>query len=292
MKQQIPLYLGIDGGGTKCKARLEDAQGNLLGEGMAGPANPVRGLEQSQRAVMDCTLMAMQQADLSQDQLTSVNACLGLAGVNVPLYANEYQEWNHPFATLHLMSDLQAACLGAHGNQDGAVIICGTGFNAGAYVDGQLTEIGGHGFELGDNASGARLGINAIRKALEVLDGISSGSGMVDAIYAYTQCTNANALFEKFHKANPSQFAALAPIVIQFAKQGDEQATEIVIACAQYIDLVVQRLQTLDPPRFSMIGGIAAPMYQWLSDNSKNALVEPLYSPEEGAILYARNPKN
>ncbi|MFT5840625.1 MAG: glucosamine kinase, partial [Flavobacteriales bacterium] len=28
----MDFFLGIDGGGTKCKARLEDAQGNLLAE--------------------------------------------------------------------------------------------------------------------------------------------------------------------------------------------------------------------------------------------------------------------
>ncbi|TRY29831.1 BadF/BadG/BcrA/BcrD ATPase family protein [Aliiglaciecola sp. M165] len=289
MKQQIPLYLGIDGGGTKCKARLEDAQGNLLGEGLAGPANPVRGLALSQQAVLDSTLMALEQAKLGQGQLPSVNACLGLAGVNVALYANQYKNWRHPFAKLHVMSDLQAACLGAHGNQDGAVIICGTGFNAGAYINGQLTEVGGHGFELGDHASGARLGINAVRRVLEAIDGLCQHSSMTKAITSYTKCSNASALFETYHKATPSQFAALAPIVIQYAKQGDVHAVEIMRTCAAYIDLVVERLQKLCPPRFSMIGGIAEPMFQWLNKASQDALVDPLHSPEEGAILFARN---
>ena len=33
------LFLGIDGGGTKCRARLRNAQGDLLGEGTGGPSN-------------------------------------------------------------------------------------------------------------------------------------------------------------------------------------------------------------------------------------------------------------
>ena len=33
------LYLGIDGGGSTCRARLSDAQGSVVGEGFAGPAN-------------------------------------------------------------------------------------------------------------------------------------------------------------------------------------------------------------------------------------------------------------
>ena len=33
-----PLFVGVDGGGTGCRARIEDAEGCLLGTGIAGPA--------------------------------------------------------------------------------------------------------------------------------------------------------------------------------------------------------------------------------------------------------------
>jgi glucosamine kinase len=32
------FYLGVDGGGSGCRARLEDAGGNVLGSGASGPA--------------------------------------------------------------------------------------------------------------------------------------------------------------------------------------------------------------------------------------------------------------
>ena len=35
----MSLFLGIDGGGTGCRAVLADAQGRQLGLGAAGPAN-------------------------------------------------------------------------------------------------------------------------------------------------------------------------------------------------------------------------------------------------------------
>ncbi|HAB26036.1 MAG TPA: N-acetylglucosamine kinase, partial [Pantoea sp.] len=34
-----PYYLGIDGGGTRCRARLIDAQGKVLAQAEGGPAN-------------------------------------------------------------------------------------------------------------------------------------------------------------------------------------------------------------------------------------------------------------
>src|SRR5690554_7426787 len=35
---QEQLYLGIDGGGTKCRARIISASGRMLGTGVGGPA--------------------------------------------------------------------------------------------------------------------------------------------------------------------------------------------------------------------------------------------------------------
>ena len=36
------LYLGIDGGGSKCRARIRDSAGRLLGEANGGHANIYR----------------------------------------------------------------------------------------------------------------------------------------------------------------------------------------------------------------------------------------------------------
>jgi ribulose kinase len=36
--ERAQFYIGVDGGGTSCRARIEDAAGHLLGEGAAGPA--------------------------------------------------------------------------------------------------------------------------------------------------------------------------------------------------------------------------------------------------------------
>jgi len=33
-----PLFIGVDGGGTGCRVRIENAEGRLLGTGIAGPA--------------------------------------------------------------------------------------------------------------------------------------------------------------------------------------------------------------------------------------------------------------
>jgi glucosamine kinase len=45
-------YLGIDGGGTRCRARLQDDNGHTIGEGKSGPANIRLGLDTSWGNIM------------------------------------------------------------------------------------------------------------------------------------------------------------------------------------------------------------------------------------------------
>src|SRR5205809_891054 len=50
------LFLGVDGGGTRCRARLCDASGLKLAQAEAGPANIRLGLKEAFASVLDVTL--------------------------------------------------------------------------------------------------------------------------------------------------------------------------------------------------------------------------------------------
>ncbi|TIT28386.1 MAG: N-acetylglucosamine kinase, partial [Mesorhizobium sp.] len=39
------FFLGVDGGGTGCRARIEDEAGTVLGQGLSGPATTRLGIE-------------------------------------------------------------------------------------------------------------------------------------------------------------------------------------------------------------------------------------------------------
>jgi hypothetical protein len=58
------LYIGIDGGGTGCRARIEDAAGNVLGQGTAGPATTRIGVDRSMQAVRAASEAAAIDASL------------------------------------------------------------------------------------------------------------------------------------------------------------------------------------------------------------------------------------
>ena len=73
------LYLGVDGGGTGCRARLEDAEGFVLGSGLAGPATTRLGIDAAMAAVLTACEAAVAEAGVEADR-GRIHAGIGLAG--------------------------------------------------------------------------------------------------------------------------------------------------------------------------------------------------------------------
>ena len=88
-----PLLLGVDGGGTSCRARITDLDGTVLGEGCAGSANPRVGLDAACNAILQATGEAMAIAGLGDDDFARIYAGLGLAGVNQKKERNLVLGW-------------------------------------------------------------------------------------------------------------------------------------------------------------------------------------------------------
>src|SRR5690348_18417941 len=79
--QSDALFVGVDGGGTGCRARIEDANGSLLGTGIAGPAALRIGIDRALIEVEKACRLALDEARLSSEALGLAYAAVGLAGV-------------------------------------------------------------------------------------------------------------------------------------------------------------------------------------------------------------------
>ena len=72
--------LGVDGGGTKTHAIILDLNLNILGEGVAGPSNPLRvGVVSAATAIREAIDKACDAAGLRRTDLLAAE--IGLAGV-------------------------------------------------------------------------------------------------------------------------------------------------------------------------------------------------------------------
>ena len=105
------LFVGIDGGGTKCKAIIVNSANEILGTGIAGPGNPLHGFTQAINSIEQSAQLALNDAGLSETPLSYLVAGVGLAGVNLPSLHKQMMHWKSPFKTMHLTTDLLIACM-------------------------------------------------------------------------------------------------------------------------------------------------------------------------------------
>lgn len=285
---QQSYFLGIDGGGSKCKARLEDAHGKVLGEYISGPANPMRDYELTMTSLMEAVEGVFNQANLTFDNTSATHAVIGLAGLNIPSCLRKMEKWPHPFASLQFTTDLHIACVGAHESTSGAIVIIGTGSSGLVCEENRQLEFGGHGFLLGDKGSGAWFGAQSIRYALETIDHLQPSSPFISKLIETLDCPSAHNIVEQYAQASPAKFAQHAPLLFDYAQQNDAVAVKIVKEGALYINQLCQQILQRNPQGLSLIGGLSVKLTPWLSPDIQAQITPALNSPEVGAILIAR----
>lgn len=283
-----PFYLGVDGGGSKCRVIIVTEDNQVIGEGLSGPANPLRGMKIATDSILAATQQALTCAGMAFKDMSKLIVGAGLAGVNMPEYYRIFSEWQHPFQELHLTSDLHVACIGAHQGGDGAVIIAGTGSCGLADVKGQLIEVGGHGFPYGDNGSGAWIGLQMVHHVLLAKDLLGPQTLLTDLLCNELKLSQTLALVDFFMHATPTTYAKYAPLVFTAAEQGDLLALQIVQQAAAHISAIAQRLLSINPPRLSLIGGLAHKLQPYLASEVQQKVTPALAAPEFGAVWFAK----
>jgi glucosamine kinase len=275
--QPGPLFAGVDGGGTGCRARIQDADGRLLGTGIAGPAALRLGINRSLAEVIKSCRAA----------LSSVHAAVGLAGVGRKGALEELMQRPHPFRSVAYVHDATIACIGAHGARDGGIVIVGTGSVGFAVVGGREVRVGGYGFPISDEGSGADVGLHAIRLALRAYDDRAVDSNLTRDVMTRFN----NDPFEAvawMDRATATDYATFAPLVLRHADAGDPVARRIVRDSAEQIDELVRRLAECGAARIALLGGLASSMQPWLAPDVQRRLVPVEGDAVDGALHLAR----
>ena len=280
------VLLGVDGGGTRCRARLAEVTGRILGVGIAGPANLRLGLEQSLLAVHESAAQSLAQAGLRWGDRRIV-ACLALAGASEPANLAEARAHPHPFHRAIFTTDAQAACVGAHAGGDGGIVIVGTGSIGWAMLGEKDFRVGGWGFPISDEGSGAWIGCEAVRRVLWAHDGTIGWTEFLATVFESFD-SDAHNIVRWMGTAHPHDFAALAPVAVQHAQCGDREAQILMRRAAERIDAIAARLIDLEVPRLSLMGGLADELKPYLSAQTMVALVEPAGDALSGALHLAR----
>ncbi|WP_439627806.1 BadF/BadG/BcrA/BcrD ATPase family protein [Shinella sp.] len=280
--------LGIDGGGTSCRAAVADPHGVILGRGKSGAANILTDPNNAIISITEAAKAAYRDAGFDEAGVAGASAFLGLAGTNVG-DLTRYVHDRLPFRHTDIDSDGLIALQGAIGDEDGAVAILGTGSIYMGRKNNVVRYIGGWGFTVGDLGGGARVGHALLQEALLAHDGVIPRSGVTEAVLDEFK-HDPRGIVEFARLSKPGDFGRYAPLVFDHARQGDPQAIAIVKAGAASVNASLDAIMALaGAPRLCLLGGLA-PLYpEWLSERHRSILVEAEADALTGAVALAAN---
>jgi N-acetylglucosamine kinase-like BadF-type ATPase len=221
-------YLAIDGGGTKTTVWLANECRQVVAKAYAGPSNPSKaGLANAQAEIERAVRRCLRQARPLRPAMAAV--CAGVAGVDREVFHRPLLKWlqdRFPAGHHCLTTDAAIALEAAFGQAPGILVIAGTGSIAyGRSLKGETLRCGGWGSVFDDAGSGYELGRKAVTAALRSFDGRGERTALGRLICAAMRLKTITGIVDR--APEPHALAALIPVVLQAARQGDRVARRL-----------------------------------------------------------------
>lgn len=296
----IAPVIGIDGGGSTIRVGIYHTDLTPLAETGGDTVNPsIIGREEAAARIQAAISAALAQAGLAPADISA-------AGVGIAGAANTHsQDWLRgvigaalPAARIVVSADYEIALVGAHGRREGVLVLCGTGSLAyGVNAAGQTALAGAWGYLIGDEGSGYWLGAAGLRAAVRAADGRGRDTLLLPLLLDALRLQQPlDVIGWLYHSDSPRMrdVAALAPLVLRCAAEGDSVALALVEEAAEELALAAHAVITrLDMPSgpIAFAGSLLAapnPLSERLCEHlALDAIPQPRYSPVTGAALLA-----
>jgi N-acetylglucosamine kinase-like BadF-type ATPase len=289
MPERATYVLGIDGGGTKTVCLLANTRGTILGRGEAGPSNyQAVGLEAASEAIDQAIERAFQAAGRLRQRVAVI--CLGLAGVDRPedeaIIRGVVTQLGVAEQAI-IVNDAVIALWSGTTAGRGVVVIAGTGAIAfGVNARGEQGRAGGWGHLLGDEGSAYDIGRLAMIAALRAYDGRGEPTTLGPLIQQAWGLERLEGLIGRVYGPTlpRPQIAALAPLVVQAAQQGDAVARRILTYAGEELGAVAAAvIRRLDMPGEAFDVVTAGGVFQ-----AGDLIVQPFWRVVTGVAPLAR----
>ena len=237
----MPLFAGVDGGGSKTLAIVVDEVGREVGRGLSENANyqvfKSQGLSEREAARLTVRHIAEAVARaLPVGSSAPVAVFAGLAGVetlaDADLLKDTLAEDSSDGSALkcEIVNDAELLLYGLAQTQ-GIGLIAGTGSVAvGRDAQGRRARAGGWGYLFGDEGSGYEIGKTALQLAAQSADGRGPQTLLLPAILEAWGLSRPEELIHAVYtqaEGRHQKIAQLATIVYNVAREGDKVAERL-----------------------------------------------------------------
>lgn len=232
----LDTVLGFDAGGTRTECAVMTLDGRLLGTGVSGPGNFQLVRESGiGKVIKESAEIALNAAGAHVRVLAAFVGMAGATRLEERRAAKAVCEQLNLSPQWRVMGDMvPALAAGTHG-REGIVIISGTGAICwGCDASGTSARASGWGYLLGDEGSGFHIAQRGLIAALQSFDGRGPKTSLVNRILHAIDCPDMEAMIAKVYGEDVPRpwIAALAPVVVEAAADGDAVASEILEAAA------------------------------------------------------------
>jgi len=292
------LFIGIDGGGSNTKLLLTDINLNLLEESIGGPSNFLKiGLDSASRNVYELAIPFIHKYKESRFYIV-----IGTAGAGRKNDAEEFEfnlkKYFNQNTKIKVVSDAEITLKGAFKNEDGAILIAGTGSIL-YYKSGEgVNRVGGFGRLIGDEGSGYSIGRKGLNTLAKILDGRLHSSILMNLAEEKFGINSQELLITKVYKES-FNIASFSEVVIEAANQGDNYSLDIIKEEAEELFIHITTLirkENLKELNLVLTGGLLSNdnIFKSTLINKINKelpqveVVNPKHPPEYGAVLIAK----
>ncbi|PHR95286.1 MAG: N-acetylglucosamine kinase, partial [Blastopirellula sp.] len=237
--------------------------------------------------VISAVEAAAKLAGIPMDALGGAIAHVGIAGV---LGSTESAKITSalPYKSVVVTDDRPTAVTGALGRKDGYLLSVGTGSFAAASKSGAFTYVGGWGFYVADQGSGAWLGRAVLEQVLLCYDGLADHTPLTRAVFAKFD-QNPNAIVAFSMSAKPGDFGALAPDIIAGARAADPWGQSIMKNGAGHLMSCLTRLGFTPGDTLCLTGGVGPHYMDYLPKKLLAGRINSCGSALDGAFQLAKS---
>ncbi|MGC1503434.1 MAG: BadF/BadG/BcrA/BcrD ATPase family protein [Sulfitobacter sp.] len=278
------VIVAADGGGSGCRAAAGTAKQGILGQANSGPGNIHSDFDAAVANLTGAIAQALENAGLGHTPPDQITAHLGVAGAHSQV---EIQALRNalPYGRNSVSGDRATSVRGALGTADGYVVALGTGTIVARQRNLKMTTVGGWGFHLSDQASGAWLGRRLLEEIVLAEDGLRPHSDL-----SRTICAAKGGLMDVIQfssVANPAEYAQIARNVINSAADGDAIGLVLMAEGADYVETALKALGFEPGDHLALAGGVGPHYATYLSDALTRNIHPPKGSALEGAFAMA-----
>jgi len=254
--------IGVDGGGSSCRASLVIVAGGARHDVVLGPANVSTDFGAAVMTINAAVAELARMAGLPLSAVVQASAHLGLAGVMNAAIAERVAA-ALPLQAAEVTDDRPTTIAGALGERDGAVAAIGTGSFIGRQVAGRIRGVGGWGFYIGDQASGAWLLRRCLEEVMLIVDGFAPHTDLSRAILQ-DHGDDPGQIVQFSRAAQPSDYARFARHVVAAGEAGDPLGLRLMQEGAGYIHAALGVMGWQTGEALCLTGGLGPAYARWL----------------------------